>query len=703
MSQFWKSVSITLRIAFRKLFRMRVLVALALILVILPTAVVSYIENAWEFREKDPQRGAETAAQDIFDDGYSTVKYLDQGWSEGDSLWFYSTTQGSDLLPYDFFLELETAGSDKPLLNRENIARWRYLPQHATNRNQDALPVGFVKDAYKGRDYLGFTCAACHTGQVNYKGTALRIDGGPAMADMDTFIHDLAAAIDATAQLDQAEHCAAEICTRFVQRILARGQYHNEAEVIADLKKYKLRVGAYKQINHSTAPYGYARLDAFGRIYNRVLEHVIQKQQLSGMLPEIFEPEDLHTVVKELQPLFDSTQDDHVVERTLPLLSEKHRVQFLAHVFNSPNAPVSYPFLWDIPQHDYVQWNGLAANAGVGPVGRNAGEVVGVFGTLDWKIKPGFSLSSILGGQSIGDTHISYESSVRVHNLRRLENHLSKLRSPEWPQDVLGTLDHDRARRGEGLFDNHCASCHAEIDRDSKYRRVVANMNKLSVIGTDPQMAQNSVNARGFSGILRNQYVNALDAGDILIDRKAPVAALLTKATTGVVADPYPSANFILRGANWLNDLAKSFFKNEIKPSIKHGEYTPNTTAAPFASLLAYKGRSLNGIWATSPYLHNGAVPTLYDLLLPQKRAGDPVSGEYRPDLFMVGSREFDPAKVGYVSQGYKGFVFNTKLPANSNAGHEYGTIHDATLAARNLTPLTKEERLDLLEYLKTL
>ena len=34
-------------------------------------------------------------------------------------------------------------------------------------------------------------------------------------------------------------------------------------------------------------------------------------------------------------------------------------------VFNAPDAPVSYPFLWDIPQHDYVQWNGIGANSGV--------------------------------------------------------------------------------------------------------------------------------------------------------------------------------------------------------------------------------------------------------------------------------------------------------------------------------------------------
>ena len=48
-----------------------------------------------------------------------------------------------------------------------------------------------MKATYKGKDYIGYTCAACHTGQVNYKSQAIRIDGGPAMADMVGFLEAL--------------------------------------------------------------------------------------------------------------------------------------------------------------------------------------------------------------------------------------------------------------------------------------------------------------------------------------------------------------------------------------------------------------------------------------------------------------------------------------------------------------------------------
>ena len=75
-------------------------------------------------------------------------------------------------------------------------------------------------------------------------------------------------------------------------------------------------------------------------------------------------------------------------------------------------------------------------------------------------------------------------------------------------------------------------------------------------------------------------------------------------------------------------------------------------------------------------------MPTLYDLLLPEKRPGDPEGGEYRPDEFEVGSREFDPTRLGSKAVVTEAFIFNTKgiwddmggyTKGNSNAGHEYG------------------------------
>ena len=68
-----------------------------------------------------------------------------------------------------------------------------------------------------------------------------------------------------------------------------------------------------------------------------------------------------------------------------------------------------------------------------------------------------------------------------------------------------------------------------------------------------------------------------------------------------------------------------------------------------------YLARPLNGIWWTGPYLHNGSVPTLYDLLHPDQR----------PAKFKTGGREFDPVKIGYQSDstatGPNVWVFDTE------------------------------------------
>lgn len=695
--------------------------------------------------DKDPDRGATTVKQDVFGDQFNTVEYLpSQNWQPADSLWFYSVTQGSNMMPYDFFMVLEKKGTTEPFRSNENMNRYRYLPQKPTSSNPDALPVGFVKDTYKGNDYVGLTCAACHTGQINYKGKGIRIDGGPAGADMETFMADIVRAMKATRENEEVQN-------RFVKNVLARGTYKKEADVKADLQKYTERLASYITINYSTTHYGYARLDAFGRIYNRVLEHIVTVKELKDLLSDpwimknaAISEEELESIAGNTDRVLSGEQRDQIVHNLLAVLTRNRSLEGLEplgklrnKLFNPPNAPVSYPFLWDTPQHDYVQWNGLTENSGLKAIARNAGEAIGVFGTLDWTERDGFSLPALITGQGLFGRHISYDSSVNVLNLRRIEARLLSLQSPQWPENILPPIDRSRLEKGKSLFNRHCVSCHSNIKRDDPDRRIVAHMSRASDVGTDPQMAENSVNYQGFSGIQRNLYVSAGGVGDILLDQRAPVSALLTKATIGVVANPEPDKWFLQRWSEWLYNLATGFRDNKIKPSIKRGEYDPDTTANPVASLKSYKARPLNGIWATAPYLHNGSVPTLYDLLLPKKRAGDPDDGEYRPDEFEVGSREFDPAKVGFKSSGYGGFPFNTKgikddrggyTKGNSNAGHEYGARRmadesngpvdqkikdqctdenikdeDPSIKDKCLYPMSREDRLDLLEYLKTL
>jgi processive rubber oxygenase RoxA-like protein/cbb3-type cytochrome c oxidase subunit III len=92
-----------------------------------------------------------------------------------------------------------------------------------------------------------------------------------------------------------------------------------------------------------------------------------------------------------------------------------------------------------------------------------------------------------------------------------------------------------------------------------------------------------------------------------------------------------------------------------------------------FRKTFGYANQPLDGIWLRAPYLHNGSVPTLRDLLEPASK---------RPAVFHRGYNVYDPKRVGFVSNvteenGRKYFRFDTSLPGNGNYGHEgkeYGT-----------------------------
>ncbi len=701
------------------------------------------------FGDTDSQRGAVAVLETSYGESYTTPVYIKtkegkpgQGWSESDSLWFYNTTQGSNLLPYDLFVELEQVDSEELFRSDANVDKFRYLPQKPTNFNPDGLPVGFVKDTYDNKDYVGYTCAACHTGQINVKRKfpkanepkmhAVRIDGGAAMADMDGFLEGMEKALTATLEDKQKQD-------RFIKRVLERDNfwrgifagrgYKNADQVRDDLEIWTNRIQNYNLMNASDVHYGYARLDAFGRIFNRVLEHVMNQEQVANKLAFITRDED----GKEL-PILTTAQIDNVVsglggeiilgqagfekivkrlqskEPGFPSLNEGDTKLVIDNLFNPADAPVSYPFLWDIAQSDYVQWNGLAANAGLGPLGRNTGEVLGVFGSLDWQEDKftwwdprewfrSFSLPAKISGQSNKQKYISFKSSVDKVNLQRLENKLTELTSPKW-EDVefadgtgLPEIDTSITGRGKQVYARYCQSCHELIVKDDWSRKVVAKMLAVDKVGTDPKMAVNSTTYTGESGNFAHTYQDT-EVGPIIMEQEAPVVQILTAATKGVIATPDADKLWVRRVADWFYTLGASLFDNDIKPSVKSGDYEPDTTANPYASLMAYKGRPLNGIWATAPYLHNGSVPTLYDLLLPV---------ESRPQSFYLGCRELDTSRVGNACPEGTGFLFDTSKEGNSNKGHEYAAGRTNQLDGKPLPPLDQPDRLALLEFLKTL
>ena len=379
--------------------------------------------------------------------------------------------------------------------------------------------------------------------------------------------------------------------------------------------------------NRGAHPYGFARLDAIGAIFNEITAAAMG-------LPGNAKPAD---------------------------------------------APVSYPFIWDTPQHDKVQWNGSVENNGAGSLGRNVGEVLGVFGSLrlDTRLIP-------RGG---------HQSSVDVSHLGQLEELLWKLQSPQWPGTILPAVDDTNGSlaKGRQAFERFCVGCHADIRRDDPERSIKSELTPLSELGTDPAMAANFAQRRYDSGPLQSRLKTYIFVpgqrfkpfGDEGMGVEFLGNAVIGTITYNLIRRPHETVRALNAGRKPGDILfqAKDDLAGKLIEVARHMRIAGMLNEQ--AAELVYKGRPLNGIWATAPYLHNGSVRTMRQLLLPAAQ---------RQRTFHVGSREYDPNDMGFVDEG--SFTLDTTLPGNSNAGHEYG----ADKLTRDLGTLDA-----LLAYLKTL
>lgn len=233
----------------------------------------------------------------------------------------------------------------------------------------------------------------------------------------------------------------------------------------------------------------------------------------------------------------------------------------------------------------------------------------------------------------------TFASSTRPHGLFRMESAALKLVPPAWPESIFGRLDRSRVARGRELFRSQsCLECHGG-----------ETWTRLEVIGTDPNRLLNYNEPVHVSGGRLESYATNLHRFTLAVKQKAYEDHQVPEYERRRMDTWHPGVPQV-----WIETRDKGYFT-----------------------------RPLRGLWATAPFLHNGSVPTLWDLLKPAAE---------RPKRFAVGHREFDPVKVGYVETPTTPVWFlDTTVSGNHNTGHEYGTR------------LTDEEKRDLLEYLKTL
>jgi len=562
----------------------------------------------------------------------SDLHYLDQ-WGEEQRQTYYYTPQGTTVkgLRYDWFSALEMPFGTEKFARLDYLARFGFLTdpkQQPSALNPGNLPVGFTRhqDSESGEHFLDISCAACHTGELRYKGQAVRIDGGAAL-------HSLASTVPTLRGGGFGQALGMSMAftyynplkfRRFAQEVLGDQYPQGRDQLREDFKQVldRLLATAFNDWHRGLYPTeeGFGRTDAFGRIANTVFGDVL---------------------------------DD-----------ANYRVA---------NAPVSYPQLWDIWKFDWVQWNGSAMQ----PMARNVGEALGVGASLHLLDEHG-------KGVAEADR---YASSVRLHDLYTLEETLKRLQPPKWPEAVFGKVDLPLASRGKALYTENCAYCHAPDpkprdqrlapSRDPEWKmRVVP----ISIVGTDPTTADNIADHRfdisrlGWTKAeLSKLDVRLYGASLDEIDFKSISSAKgLAYITAYVENRAYQDAGIGPRQRKEMDGYGLPIGVQE-----KRG----------------YKARPLDGIWATPPFLHNGSVPNLFELLSPVYE---------RQAQFWVGNFEFDPVRMGYRSDKFPGgFLLDTRVTGNGNGGHEFrdGCRQEGVIG-RALSP---DERLALIEYLKVL
>ena len=560
--------------------------------------------------------------------------WLDQNWSEKDRDWYHHAGQGTLTfgIPYEWFVALEqpvlSIFSAGLLSNPAYLDRYGFIPnstEHEHDKN-NILPVGFARGGpmrrADGTPWLnpqtktpmtgvGLTCAACHTGRFTYRSTTVLIDGGPALTNLGALRQGLGISVLFTRLLPLRFE-------RFAQRVLGPGASSEAtAKLRTDLDATWNQFDVVRLLDQEVAGQsveeGFARLDALNRIGNTAFA----------------------------------------------LDTERHEN------YVGTSAPVHFPRIWNAPWFDWVQYNGSIEQ----PMVRNAGEAIGVGAPINLtdpkrglfasgiEVKTLFEMEQLLAGRQ-PDASSGF----------------SGLKSPKWPENILGKIDMDQAAKGAVLYRQICQDCHMPPVTSKEFweskqwlpanaagdRYFQVELIPIRHIGTDPAQATG----------MKNRKVSL--PADLGIDSNEFGPAL------GVLVEKAVK--------HWYDSQTSPI--SEAQRDVMNGHRNNGIRAE-----LAYKVRPLNGIWATPPYLHNGSVPNIYALLSPVLE---------RPKTFYLGRREYDPVNVGYrYDELSGGFFFDTTIPGNHNTGHEFNDDKtNAGVIGRELKP---DERRALVEYLKTL
>jgi RoxA-like, cytochrome c-like len=548
---------------------------------------------------------------------------------------YYHLSEGGEAYPIAWLLALEqqVTGADGRVTYRpflENIERFGFMPDPPSRYNPYGLPVG-VTAGYgqiTGQQMIGLNCTACHVAELHYNGRAFRIDGGPSMAYINAFIKGIVDETRATAENRERRR-------RFLDRWRRVQLVPLPAYPVVEKADASNAPGSVAEVLDAGDPGALGRMIAGLRM--AIANRSLLMDKLHGF--------QAMKLVIQAQPL--GAEDGYGRNDAFGIGRNELFGAFKDKSFTEglnvlpADAPVSFPHLWGMERTSWFQW-GVNTNS---VIERNIGQALGVGATME--------------------PDKGYRSTVRLDNLHAMEGLQYKLTAPVWPAELFGPIDRARAERGKKIFDRTCAHCHETYGKTGELNDY--QLFALDVVGTDPGAAINFERA-----VMTTEGPKPFGTAAFEI---------VTKVKEGYYRDNNTPPDV---QAQWESRRTRP--KPEYRTPLLQYEQYPDTRHHGI-----YRAKTLKGIWATAPFLHNGSVPTIYDLLLP---------ADQRPITFKLGTREYDPTKLGYVADGarfltppgMKPFVYDTRLLGNWNTGHEWWFYPD----------LDDEMRFEIIEFLKT-
>jgi hypothetical protein len=299
-----------------------------------------------------------------------------------------------------------------------------------------------------GIEIVGFNCAACHVGELTYRGKRVRVDGAPALIDLQGYQVEFKESLDST--LKNPRKLLALIVAMEKPQNLAdtpsgegAAQYASEPEV-----QSAGNVPAVPNADYGFHSVPSAVADAAPPPPRKTFRERL-KADIAFLKARLAHIQNGKLLVDGTEP-GPGRVDAFGAARNL--LFPQYAVKM--------QSPVSFPFIWSVPDNigrkpDEFQWIHYDGNTN-SILERNIGQALGMGAVFDPK---------------------TYESTLRIGNLHQLEVLTHKLQSPKWPAEVLDTIDEAKARQGEQIFNQKCAECHQD--------RMFPQMQ----IGTDPNRA----------------------------------------------------------------------------------------------------------------------------------------------------------------------------------------------------------------------